>query len=218
MDPLRCAQLNTHHCKAAMAHLSLYTGENKVNILFIQELYCYDGVPCCTPPDYLAFCLSSDTHPRTSLLNRREIVHNFILLHQFSNPDIIILVTSTNPQIHTASSYLPPYGTLEQDLTPIGFFSNFRKSKGIPQQVELVLGVPGRLRPRIFSTFGTTRVGDRQPTAPAAFTSGKIPGTRFQRLSRPQGTWFFSEGAKEKIPSDTTGDRFQDHPTNSAEP
>ena len=51
-------------------------------------------------------------------------------------------------------------------------------------------GVPGRLRPRIFSTFGTTRVVGRQPNAPAAFTPGEIPGTHFQRRSRPQGTWF----------------------------
>ena len=45
-----------------------------------------------------------------------------MLLHQFSNPDNVIVVTSTNPQIHVASSYLPPYDTLEQDLTPIGSF------------------------------------------------------------------------------------------------
>jgi len=30
----------------------------------------------------------------------------------------------------------------------------------------------------------------RQPNAPAAFTPGEIPGTHFQRLSPPQGTWF----------------------------
>ena len=48
----------------------------------------------------------------------------------------------------------------------------------------------GRLRPRIFLTFGTTRVVGRQPYTPAAFTPGEIPGTRFKRLSRPQGTWF----------------------------
>ena len=45
-------------------------------------------------------------------------------------------------------------------------------SKVIPQQAELAHGVPGRLRPRIFSTFGTTRVVGRQPNAPAAFTLG----------------------------------------------
>ena len=61
------------------------------------------------------------------------------------------------------------------------------KSKGVPRHA---LGVPGRLRPRIISTFGTTRVVGCQPHAPAAFTPGEIPGTHFQRLSRPQGTWF----------------------------
>ena len=33
--------------------------------------------------------------------------------------------------------------------------------------------VPGRLRPRIFLTFGTTRVVGRQPYAPAVFAPGK---------------------------------------------
>jgi hypothetical protein len=53
----------------------------------------------------------------------------------------------------------------------------------------VALGVPGRLRPRIFSTFGTTRVVGRQLNAPAAFTAGEIPGIHFQSLIRPQGTW-----------------------------
>ena len=30
----------------------------------------------------------------------------------------------------------------------------------------------------------------RQPNAPAAFTPGEIPGIHFQRLCRPQGSWF----------------------------
>ena len=49
------------------------------------------------------------------------------------------------------------------------------KGKSLPQQAEVAQGVPGRLRPRIFLTFGTTRVVGRQPYAPAAF----IPGTHF---------------------------------------
>ena len=63
-----------------------------------------------------------------------------------------------------------------------------KKSKGLPRQAEVAQGVPGRLRPQIFSTFGTTRVVGRQPKAPAAFIPEKIPGTHIQRLSRPQGT------------------------------
>ena len=51
--------------------------------------------------------------------------------------------------------------------------------KGLPQQEEVAQGVPGKLRPRIFLTFGTTRVVGRQPYAPAAFTPGEIPGTHF---------------------------------------
>jgi len=47
------------------------------------------------------------------------------------------------------------------------------KVKVIPQQAEVAQGVPGSLRPRIFLTFGTTRLAGRQPNAPAAFTPGK---------------------------------------------
>ena len=53
------------------------------------------------------------------------------------------------------------------------------KGKGLPQQAEVAQEVPGILRPRIFLTFGTTRVVGRQPYAPAAFTLGEIPGTHF---------------------------------------
>jgi hypothetical protein len=62
------------------------------------------------------------------------------------------------------------------------------KGKGLSQQAEVAQGVPGRLGPWIFLTFSTTRVADRQPYAPAAFTLGEIPGTHFLSISRPQGT------------------------------
>ena len=86
----------------------------------------------------------------------------------------------------------------------------------VPRQAEVAVGVPSRLRPQIISTFGTTRVVGRQPYAPAAFTPGEIPGTYFQRLSRPHGTWFCQKEPRKKIPSDTTGNRSRDRPTSSA--
>ena len=74
------------------------------------------------------------------------------------------------------------------------------KCKVVPRQAEVALGVPGRLRPRIFSTFGTTRVVGLQPNVPAAFTPGEIPGTHFQRMSGPQGTWFCRKEPRKKSP------------------
>jgi len=53
------------------------------------------------------------------------------------------------------------------------------KVKVIPQQAEMGQGVPGRLRPRIILTFGTTGEVGRQPYATAAFTQREIPGTHF---------------------------------------
>jgi len=40
----------------------------------------------------------------------------------------------------------------------------------------------------------------RQPYAPAAFIQGEIPGTHFQGLNRPQGTWFCRKESREKSP------------------
>jgi len=57
------------------------------------------------------------------------------------------------------------------------------KVKVIPQQAEVAQGVPVRLRPRIFLTFGTTRMVGRQPYTLTTFTPGEIPGTHFQGLS-----------------------------------
>ena len=93
------------------------------------------------------------------------------------------------------------------------FRGHSRVSKGVPRQAEVALEVPGRLWPRIILTFGTTRVVGRQPYAPAAFTPGEIPGTHFQGLSRPQGTWFCREEH-----SGITGNRSRDLPTSSAVP
>ena len=74
------------------------------------------------------------------------------------------------------------------------------KVKVIPQQAEVIQGVPGRLRLRIFLTFGS-----RQPYAPTVFTPGEIPGTHFQRLSRPQGTWFRRGELRKKSPVTSPG-------------
>ena len=77
--------------------------------------------------------------------------------------------------------------------------------KVIPQQAEVAQGVLGRLRPRIFPTFGTTRVVGRQPNTPATFTPGENPGTHFERLSRPQGTWFCRKEPRKKSQVTTPG-------------
>jgi len=74
------------------------------------------------------------------------------------------------------------------------------KVRVIPQKAEVAQGVPGRLRSRIFLTLGITRVLCRQPYTQAAFTVGEIPGTHFQRLSRPQGTWFRRGKPRKKSP------------------
>jgi len=71
--------------------------------------------------------------------------------------------------------------------------------KVIPQQAEVVQGIPGRLRPRIFLTFDTTR---HRPPLPQ-----ENPWYSFSGAESTPGHMVPSEGATEKIPSDTTGNR-----------
>jgi hypothetical protein len=70
---------------------------------------------------------------------------------------------------------------------------NYRLCKGKGHPATDRGGPRGRLRPRSFLTFGTIMVVGRQPYARAAFSPGEIPGTHFQRRSRPQGKWFHWE-------------------------
>jgi hypothetical protein len=76
------------------------------------------------------------------------------------------------------------------------------KGKGLPQQAEVAHGVPGRLRPQIFLTFGITRVVGRQPHAPAAFTPRRNPWYSFLEAESTPGH-MVSSVATEKIPSVT---------------
>ena len=61
--------------------------------------------------------------------------------------------------------------------------------------------MPVGLRPRIFLTFGTTRVVGGQLYAPAAFTPGEIPDTHFLEAESTSGHMVPS-AATGKIPSD----------------
>jgi hypothetical protein len=62
--------------------------------------------------------------------------------------------------------------------------------------------VPGRLRPQIFLTFGTTTVVGCQPHAPAAFTPRGIPWYSFLEPELTPGHMVMSV-ATEKNPSVT---------------
>jgi len=90
-----------------------------------------------------------------------------------------------------------------------------KKSKGVPREAEVALGVPDRLRSRVFLTFGTTKVVGRQPNAPAAFTPGE---NSFSEADSTSGHMVLSERTTEKIPTDTTVDRSRERPTSSAAP
>ena len=70
-------------------------------------------------------------------------------------------------------------------------------------------GVPGRLRPRIFLTFGTTRVVGRHPYAPAAFTPEEIPGRLRLKCDGTRAETRFCLSAKRTSPFKSAGSSVQ---------
>ena len=82
---------------------------------------------------------------------------------------ILVIIISRSRLVHPRRR---PHAMSDQIFFLFFFF-------GFSQQAEVAQWVPGRLRPRIFLTFGTTRVVGRQPYAPASFTPGEIRGNHF---------------------------------------
>ena len=96
--------------------------------------------------------------------------------------------------MHLSYSSLPSIWSLRisnqctaVSITSFTRLSKEDKGKGLPQQAEVAQGVPGRLRPRIFLTFGTTRVVGGQPYAPAAFTPSRNPWYSFLEAESTPG-------------------------------
>jgi hypothetical protein len=125
-------------------------------------------------------------------LQRRKVRHSYLKGKYHLN--------NTNSDIHNKKTVclICPLRTVSFSTSSRNAVRN--RSKSIPRQAEVALGVPGGLRSRIITTFGTTGVVGRQPNAPAAFAPGEIPRTHFQRLSRPKGTWFCRKEPRKKSP------------------
>ena len=92
----------------------------------------------------------------------------------------------------------------------------FKKSKGIPLQAEMALGVPGRLKLRI--DFRHYKGGRSSAKRTGRLYPRRNPWYSFSEAESTSGHMVLSEGTKEKIPSDTTGDRSWESPTSSAVP
>jgi len=85
---------------------------------------------------------------------------------------------------------------LQCHIAEDGYFQGFLssncmliKGKGLPRQAEVAQGVPGRLRPQIFLTFRHYKGGRLSAKRTGRLYPRRNPW-HFQRLSRPQGTWF----------------------------
>jgi len=81
----------------------------------------------------------------------------------------------------------------------IFIWSMFRIGKGKGLSHNRPSRWPKGVRAPDFLTFGTTRVVDRQPHAPAAFTPREIPGTNFLEAELTPGHMVLSVSTR-KIP------------------
>ena len=181
MDNLTFAQLNTHHCKAAMANLSMLLTKNNVDILLNQEPYRNNGIPSLTPTNYKPFYIPSNTDPRACIYIKKEIAHNFTLIHSFSTPDDVIIAQSTNPTLYIASSYLPPYDTLEQDIQP---FEHFLTSLN---PTNLIWGLDSNCKHKMWYSPITDTRGRRLVEFLSVYSLTTANGKDGPTFSGPQG-------------------------------
>jgi hypothetical protein len=117
---------------------------------------------------------------------------------------MIVVPSSRSNSLYfcTACSFKMKAPRSSETLRMTQNFSVKVKVRSRPQQAARAQGFPGRLRPRIILTFGTTRVVGRQPHAPAAFTPRTNPWYSFLEAESTPGHMAPSV-AMEKIPSVT---------------
>ena len=120
------------------------------------------------------YCTAYWLHPSYS--GSCATLHLLLLWERFRSPAFGLALNYSFAHHDFNSSIL---------VRPVNTFSpNNFKCKGLPRHDEGAQGVKAQDFLNV-----SARVVGRQPKAPAAFTPGEIPGTHFQRLSRPQGTW-----------------------------
>ena len=93
-----------------------------------------------------------------------------------------------------------------------------KKVKGLPQQAEVALGVPGRLRPPDFLDVRHYKGGRSSAIRTGSLYRRRNLWYSFSEAESTSGHMVPSGGATEKIPSDTTGNRSPDRPTSSVVP
>ena len=91
-------------------------------------------------------------------------------------------------------------------------------SKGVPRQAEVVKGVPGRLRPRIFLTFRLYKGGRSSAKRTGRLYPRRNPWYSLSEAESTSGHMVLSGVPRNKIPSDTIGNRSRDRKTSSAVP
>jgi len=79
------------------------------------------------------------------------------------------------------------------------------KGKGLPQQAEVAQGVPGRFKPRIFLTFGTTRVGRSSAIRTGRLHPRRNPWYSLSEAESTPGNMVLSGEPRKKSPVTTPG-------------
>ena len=90
----------------------------------------------------------------------------------------------------------------------------YSKGKGLPRGAGVAQGVPGRLRPRIFLTLRHYKDGRSSAERTGRLYPRRNPWYSLSETESTSGHMVLSGVPRKKIPSDTTGNRSRDRPTN----
>jgi hypothetical protein len=97
------------------------------------------------------------------------------------------ILTNIGIGILHSSSYCRSFLTIMQFRKAVTCERPNLFNKCLPQEVEVAQGFPGRFRPQIFLTFGTTRVVGRQLYAPGRLYSRINPWYSFLEAQSTPG-------------------------------
>ena len=96
--------------------------------------------------------------------------------------------------------------------------SGVKKSKDIPRQTEVAQGGSGKVKAPDLLDFRHYKGGRSSAVRTGHLYPRRNPWYSFSEAESTSGHMVLSEGATEKIPSDTIGERSRDRPTSSAAP
>ena len=123
-------QINLQHSRTATDNIMNLSGQDKTDILFIQESYLYNCRIAGISTKNRIYTSHEDKSPAAIVINNRYI--DTVLITQLSNSDCVLLEMEYNgSRFHAASMYFDITEEIERGLKKIDQMLEFTKGNGI---------------------------------------------------------------------------------------